>query len=81
MKLKGGNDTEEREKLNAREQEGGLGHAHNMHVSVLIKTRYHILSAYCIASIILKAFISSPISSQRMRDILLFQLNPGQLMY
>lgn len=39
MKLRGGNDMEEREKLNAREQEDGLGHAHNMHVSVLIKTR------------------------------------------
>lgn len=29
----GGNGREEKEKLNVREQEGGLGHAHNMHVS------------------------------------------------
>lgn len=29
----GGNGREEKEKLNAREREGGLGHAHNMYVS------------------------------------------------
>lgn len=33
MKLREGNGREEKEKLNAREQEGGLGHAHNMYVS------------------------------------------------
>lgn len=33
MKLRGVNGREEKEKLNAREREGGLGHAHNMYVS------------------------------------------------